>query len=70
MPSTDRDPENENLKAGSPPDAATGSEGSDSAKTKTDPVSGESHGASQTQNKSAAGTEAPAAQKDSRVRPD
>ncbi len=69
MPATDRDPENENMKNGLP-EAATGAEGSNSAKTKTDPASGDTQRASHAKNKSAAGTEAPAAQKDRRVRPD
>jgi hypothetical protein len=69
MPATDRDPENENMQANAPK-AATGSKGTSGAKTKTDPASGQTMSAGHTKNKSAAGTEAPAAQKDRRVRPE
>ncbi len=70
MPSATRDPENENMKAGNPPSAATGSSGSKSAKTRTDPSSGETLSAGHAQNKSAAEDRSPAAQKDRRVKPD
>ena len=70
MPAATRDPENENLEAGSPPSAATGSTGSDSGKPRTDPASGASHSAGQAKNKSAAEDRSPAAQKDRRVKPD
>ncbi len=70
MPSATRDPENENMKAGEPPKAATGSAGTKSAKTRTDPATGESRGAGPAQNKSAAEDRSPAAQNDRRVKPD
>jgi len=69
MPATDRDPENANLKPGSPPKAATGSKGSASAKTRTDPSSGTMQHASGAKNKSAAEDRSPAAQKDRRIPP-
>jgi len=70
MPSATRDPENENLKAGAPPSAATGSAGSKTAKTRTDPATGETHSDGHAQNRSAAEDRSPAAQKDRRVKPD
>jgi hypothetical protein len=69
MPTAARDPENENLKAGNPPSPATGSDGSRSSKTRTDPASGETHRAGHGDNKSAAEDRPPAAHEDRRVKP-
>lgn len=70
MPATNRDPENENLKPGSPATPRTGAKGSDSGATRTDPASGETRRADQGPNESAAEDRSPAAHKDRRARPD
>lgn len=69
-----RETENDNLKPGAPPRSSSEPQGSagsqQSAKTWTDPGSGETVHEERAPNRSAAETEAPAAHKDKRVRPD
>jgi hypothetical protein len=70
MSNTGSHPENANLTPGSPPQAATGSQGTASAKTRTDPISGHTQRAAPVKNKSAAEDRSPTAQKDRRIPPD
>lgn len=71
---TSRESENEQQKSGAPPRSATepaGSAGSQqSAKTRTDPGSGETTQAGHAPNQSAAEEGPPAAHEDKRARPD
>jgi hypothetical protein len=69
MPAATRDPENANLKPGAPPQARTGSKGANSAKTRTNPSSGETQRAGSAKNKSAAEDRSPSPHKDRRVKP-